>query len=284
MISRDKRPRFGRAGGEPRRGPSRPDLIPLADVDDALDRLYRDPRLARFYDLENGWGPDFDYCRRLAEDTRAVLDLGCGTGELAAKLSEGRDVVGVDPAAAMLDVARRRPGGGRVTWVQADAREVRLGRRFDVVLLTGHAFQVFLTEGDQRAVLSTIAAHLAPGGRFIFDTRNPAVQAWRRWTPEQSKRRLDHPGLGGVEAWTDVAYDAATGIVTYWTHYRIERSGELFGAESRIRYTDREPLAAMLADQGLEVERWLGDWTGGACGPASPEIIPLGRRAGHTMS
>ena len=245
------------------------------------DGLYRDAQLAQFYDLENGWGCDFDYCQRLAEPARSVLDLGCGTGQLAAKLAGDRNVVGVDPAAAMLDIAGRRPGGERVTWVQADARTVRLARRFDLVLLTGHAFQVFLTGDDQRAALATIAAHLAPDGRFIFDTRNPAVQAWRRWTPEPSRRRLEHPGLGAVDAWNDAAHDAATGIVTYETHYRAVAGGQHLWAASKIRFVDREPLAAMLVEQGLEVERWLGDWAGGACGPASLEIIPLGRLAGR---
>ena len=72
----------------------------MTDGETADDKLYRDPELVRFYDVENGWGADFDYCRRLAEPARTVLDLGCGTGQLAASLGEGRDVVGVDPAVA----------------------------------------------------------------------------------------------------------------------------------------------------------------------------------------
>jgi SAM-dependent methyltransferase len=131
------------------------------------DRLFTDPDLAQFYDLDTGWGADCDYCCRLAEDARSVLDLGCGTGLLAAALAADRFVVGVDPAAAMLDIARRRVGGDRVPWVEADARDVRLQRQFDLVLLAGHAFQVFLSRGDQAAVLRTIASHLAPRGRFV---------------------------------------------------------------------------------------------------------------------
>ena len=95
--------------------------------------LYRDPHLAQFYDLANRGRADFDYCLALASDAASVLDLGCGTGELAAALAKDRAVTGVDPAAAMLDIARRRQGGDRVTWVQADAQSVRLGRRFDLV-------------------------------------------------------------------------------------------------------------------------------------------------------
>jgi ubiquinone/menaquinone biosynthesis C-methylase UbiE len=95
------------------------------------DALFEDPALVQFYDLENGWMDDTRFCLALASGKASVLDLGCGTGLLAAALGEGREVFGVDPAAAMLDVARRRAGGQRVTWVEADARTVRLGRRFD---------------------------------------------------------------------------------------------------------------------------------------------------------
>jgi len=249
----------------------------MPHVEPTEDRLYRDPDLAQFYDLENRWAPDLDYCLRLAEDARSILDLGCGTGQLAARLSEGRQVVGVDPAAAMLEIARQRPGGEHVTWVEADARRVRLERRFDLVVLTGHAFQVFLTGEDQRAVLSTIAEHLAPEGRFIFDTRNPVAEEWREWIPERSGRRFDAPGLGAVEAWNDAVHDAASGIVTYHTHYRIADSGRQYAASSDIRFTDRDSLTDMLNDAGLAVDEWLGDWDGGPCGPASPEFIPIGR-------
>ncbi|MGA7267411.1 MAG: class I SAM-dependent methyltransferase [Aestuariivirga sp.] len=140
------------------------------------DALFEDPALVQFYDLENGLKDDTRFCLSLASGKASVLDLGCGTGLLAAALGEGREVFGVDPAAAMLDVARRRAGGQRVTWVEADARTVRLGRRFDLIVMTGHAFQVLLTDDDQRAVCETIAAHLVPGGIFIFDSRNPDAE------------------------------------------------------------------------------------------------------------
>ncbi len=240
------------------------------------DRLYHDPALVRFYDLENGRGVDFDYCRNLARDVGSLLDLGCGTGVLAASLGEGRHVTGVDPAGAMLTVARQRPGGEYVDWVEADARGVRLGRRFDLVVLTGHAFQVFLSDDDQRAVLASIAAHLAPQGRFIFDGRNPLNERWREWTPELSWRLIEDPVLGAVEAWNDVTRDARTGIVTYETHYRVRDDGQHWSARSRIRFTDREALARRLEDAGLATERWLGDWHGSAYADTSPEIIALG--------
>ncbi len=243
------------------------------------DRLYRDPALAQFYDVENGWAPDLDYCRHLAEDAESILDLGCGTGVFAARMADGRRVVGADPAAAMLEIARSRPGGRAVDWLEADARSLRLEERFDLIVLTGHAFQVFLGESDQRAVAATIAHHLAPQGRFIFDSRNPAAEEWREWTPEASRRELDHPTLGPVEAWNDAVFDPGSGIVTYWTHYRVAGSGELLSAESRIRFTPQADLAALLSDAGLAMDSWLGDWQGNPYSERAPDIIPIGRLA-----
>ncbi len=242
------------------------------------DRLYHDPQLAEFYDLENQWGPDSDYCLALAAPAHAVLDLGCGTGRLtAAMVTDECAVFGVDPAAAMLDIARARPGGELVTWIKADARELRLGLRFDLVVLTGHAFQVFLNDSDQSAVLETIAAHLTPQGRFVFDSRNPAAEEWRTWTPEASRRLLKHPRYGEIKAWNTARDDPHTDNITYETHYIALSTGQKFSAQSDIRFTPHEKLAAMIEKAGLEVDRWLGDWSGSDLAANSPELIPLGR-------
>lgn len=207
-----------------------------------------------------------------------MLDLGCGKGELAASLSEGREVFGVDPPGVMLDVARRRPGGDGVTWVEGDARSVRLGRRFELIVLTGHAFQVFLTAADRRAVLDTIAAHLSPGGCFIFDTRNPAREEWREWTEERSRRTVEHPAHGRVEAWNEVDHDTATGVVTYRTLHRLS-DGMVLSADSRIAFPGKDEVERSTSEAGLAVERWLADWAGGGWSPDALEIIPIGTPA-----
>ena len=90
---------------------------------------YTDPRLVALYDL---WGPfreDTGFYVGLATELSAssIIDLGCGTGLLACELAgRGHQVTGVDPSPAMLEVARRRPGGELVRWVQGDAS--RLGQ------------------------------------------------------------------------------------------------------------------------------------------------------------
>ncbi|MEI3854117.1 MULTISPECIES: class I SAM-dependent methyltransferase [unclassified Ensifer] len=243
------------------------------------DKLYSDPSLVEFYDIENGWTADSEYLKTMAAGRTSILDLGCGTGLLAVALAEdgSKRVVGVDPAAAMLDVARSRPGGDRVRWVEGDGRGIRLDETFDMVLLSGHAFQVFLTREDQLAALKTIAAHLAPDGRFIFDSRNPLVEEWREWTAAESERDIVHPVLGQVLAWNDVQHDPATGIVEYGTFYRIAADGRTYAAQSKIAFPSHEDLVAMMDEAGLVVEQWLGGWDGRPFETSAPEIIPIGR-------
>ncbi len=260
-------------------GDGRPDL-PAGSAGQALsDDVYADPDVTQFYDLANQVRSDFDYCIALASGAGSVLDLGCGTGTLPAALADGRSVTGVDPAAAMLDIARRRPGGDAVTWRQADARTVRLGETFDLVVLTGHAFQVFLTAGDQAAVLATIAGHLNPDGRFIFDSRNPAYGVRENRNRADTIRELDHPRLGRIEAWNESRYDSEAGILSYRNGFTVVESGETYAGSARIRYTPQPLLAEMIEAAGLAVDRWLGDWHGTPFHETAKEIIPVGRLA-----
>ena len=239
--------------------------------------LYETRALAQLYDTTGRARPDMEYCRQLAAGAARVLDLGCGTGAFAASIPEGRHVVGVDPSAGMLQVARGRTGGQAVTWVTADAVSVRLAQAFDLIVLTGHVFQVFLTEAAQLGVLRSIAAHLAPEGRFVFDTRNPDFPGRKERRAEQTRRVVQADGFGPVEMWNAATYDAATGILSYENHYRIVETGVVHSGGDRIRYTRQPDLAAMLAEAGLRVDRWMGDWRGRAFTPDAPEIIPLGR-------
>ena len=114
----------------------------------------------------HGTLPDLD----LAGARCLVVGLAREGTALGRYLAEhGAAVTAVDPACAMLDLARIKPGAERVHWVEGDARGLRLGERFGLIVMTGHAFQTLLSPLDRAACLLAIAAHLAPGGRFVFE-------------------------------------------------------------------------------------------------------------------
>lgn len=243
--------------------------------------LYEDGDLAVFYDFaQRKERQDHAFCITLARDAPTALDLGCGTGDLAIAMAgpsnPNKQVVAVDPAEGMLQIARAKEGGERVCWVHDDARNVRLGKTFDLIVLTGHAFQVFLTEADKLACLKTIACHLKPNGLFVFDSRNPSFPASKENTRERSLHRFAHPTLGTVEAWNMSRYDPDLGILTYSNHYKVLETGQEHAGEEQIAYTSYDQLADLLSKAGLRVDRWLGDWEGSAFHDASYDIIPVG--------
>lgn len=102
---------------------------------------------------------------------RTVLDAGCGTGRVAIELAaRGIDVVGVDIDEDMLETARTK--APHLEWIGADLATIDLRddrgrrRRFDLVVAAGNVM-IFLTPGTEAAVVSALAAHLAPGGSLV---------------------------------------------------------------------------------------------------------------------
>jgi SAM-dependent methyltransferase len=95
----------------------------------------------------------------------AVLDLGCGTGRIAHRLLElGHPVIAVDDSPEML--ARVR---GAET-VLSRIEDLRLGRRFDAVLLASH----LINRPDPRALLTAVRRHLSGQGRAVIEWHPPA--------------------------------------------------------------------------------------------------------------
>jgi ubiquinone/menaquinone biosynthesis C-methylase UbiE len=234
---------------------------------------YTDPRLAACYDSANPSDPADDFYLALAGSTpKTILDMGCGTGRLAAALAErGHRVTGADPSAGMMKVARSRPGAERVTWVDSDSASLALDERFDLIIMTGHVFQVFLEDDDVRATLRTLRRHLAPGGRLAFETRNPLVEEWRTWTP--SRETLQVPGIGVVDMHYNVTSTDPT-FVTFETHFRFAPD-DVAVATTTLRFMSRDELAAFLAEAGFSDIAWFGDWDRSAISATGPEIIVI---------
>lgn len=144
------------------------------------DDVFAVPRLAAVYDLLDSDRRDLDAYAAMVEEfaDRSVVDLGCGTGTLACLLARrGVEVTGVDLAEASLRFASRKPGAGAVRWVCGDAACLR-GGRADLVTMTANVAQVFLGDDQWRATLAALEGALRPGGRLVFETRDPAARAW----------------------------------------------------------------------------------------------------------
>jgi SAM-dependent methyltransferase len=238
------------------------------------DLHYEHPALAALYDADCGWSQDRDFYLNLAgAPPERILDVGCGTGLICnAYAALGHNVTGVDPAPAMLEIARQKPLGAVIDWVLAKAQDFRSDKRFDLVIMTGHAFQVLLDDNDISATFDMVHAHLAPSGRFVFESRNPAI---------------DWPAL-----WDLTHEVAADGLTVPYTRRTLNRAGNRLTFEQRydfggtsltscseLLFLTRYEIQQRLNDCGLRVESIFGDWQGGPFDPeSSHEMIFSARR------
>jgi SAM-dependent methyltransferase len=196
---------------------------------------------ARYYDLlyrDKDYAGEAAYVatqlRRHAPQAKRLLELGCGTGAHAEHLARmGFAVHGIDQSDTMLVRAAERQAtlpaqvGALISFGPGNARSVRTGATYDAVISLFHVMSYQATDADLRAAFATAAAHLRPGGLFLFDFwYGPAVLAQRpglrvkRLEDERTRvTRIAEPELSEAKGTVDVGYDVfiedkATGRIT----------------------------------------------------------------------
>jgi SAM-dependent methyltransferase len=254
------------------------------------DPLFLDPRLAELYDSQASWeneiliggravrrrGAEFRFYMPLVMSADKVLDVGCGTGQLlrlAREAGHSGRLCGVDPADPMLQQARRRSD---IEWVLGQAADGGWDREFDLVVMTGHAIQVIMEDDEIQATLAAIRSALTEHGRFVFDTRNPLVRDWERWTPDVVWEFVGPDGAA-VRKWHEI--ETVDGdIVSYSTTYTSASWDEPVTFRSSQRFYDAEAVSSFLSGAGLAIEEQFGHWERRPLTDTSPEIITIARR------
>lgn len=169
----------------------------------------------------------------------SILDLGCGTGRIAGPLAAmDHRVTGVDDGPGMIAALPRNVEG-----IVADARTVRLGRRFGAVLLVSH----LVNDPDAGpAFAATAAAHLDPAGVVVGETYPPG------WDPASSIGQETRLGDARIELlWATVTGDLLDAEVRYGV------DGRVWQQPFRARLLGDAGLRALLAGAGLVFDRWL---------------------------
>jgi SAM-dependent methyltransferase len=218
------------------------------------DRIFEDARFAEIYDDLDGERPDLDHYELIAEELGAAsaLDIGCGTGVLARRLSaRGLAVTGLDPAAASLDVAASRPGADRVAWLLGDPSTLP-PMSVDLATMTGNVAQVFLTDAEWSSILAGIHDALRQGGHLVFETRDPVDRAWERWNRAASFATL-RSAAGWIEHWVELL-EVVFSLVSFRHVVRFLDTGEVLTSDSTLRFRDRDDVTASLLANGFDVD------------------------------
>lgn len=219
-----------------------------------VDALFDHPRLVTIYDAFDPDRSDLDVYANLVAELGAcqVLDVGCGTGTFALLLVDrGVDVVGVDPAAGSLAVARAKPGADKVRWVHSDARALP-PLQVDLAMMTGNVAQAIADPTEWDATLQGVRNALRRGGNLVLETRDPAQRGWEEWTRETSYRRRQIPGVGIVEHWVELT-DVTLPLVSFRGTYVFAADGCTLTSDSTLRFRELDEVEASLVDHGYVV-------------------------------
>jgi SAM-dependent methyltransferase len=218
------------------------------------DNIFEHPRLAAIYDALDPDRSDLDVYVSIAEElgARRVLDLGCGTGTFALLLANsGVEVTAVDPARASLDVARAKPGAERVRWIHGDATSLP-PLEVDLATMTANVAQAIVDRPDWDGTLRGVHAALRPGGHLVFETRDPAAEAWREWNRAASYSITEIDGLGAVESWYELT-DVSLPLVSFRATC-VFPDGEVLTSDSTLRFRERDEVEAALVEHGYVVD------------------------------
>jgi SAM-dependent methyltransferase len=109
-----------------------------------------------------------------------MLELGAGGGNLASHLMKEVPMTLTDRSPDMIEVSRRL--NPQAEHILGDMRRLRLGRKFDAVLI--HDAIMYMTRFDDLvAALATAHAHLEPDGAivvqpdYLAETFEPGIEA-----------------------------------------------------------------------------------------------------------
>jgi SAM-dependent methyltransferase len=222
------------------------------------DPAYSDLDVALLYDILNPWGDGDAFYLDLMIGATAVLDVGCGTGSILkrARLEGHSDrLVGLDPDPAMLAVARQAEG---LEWVSGTATDIAWEGIYDLAIMSGNAFQCLVTDEEIAASLAAIHRSLATGGRFAFDTRNPAAQEWLEWDIMAPMEVVDQAGRDLAIDY-DVL-DVTENVVTLTENTSTPDGRRLRTDRGTLRFVDPEALDQFLTGAGFTIEARFGDW------------------------
>jgi SAM-dependent methyltransferase len=218
----------------------------VAQTCGTVDRVTEYDLFSPFYDaVMDDPAPRADrvveWIERYRPQAHSVLELGCGTGSVLARLDAVPELTGVDQSPKMLAVARAKVPRARL--LEGDMKSFSLGQRFDVVICVFDSLNHLLFFGDWESMFDAVHQHLVDGGLFIFDVNT--VGELRR-LGEESPWVDDFDG--GV-AIIDVSFaeDGESEGISVWdirifeeispSRYNLhqERIGELAVRLSRIR-------------------------------------------------
>jgi SAM-dependent methyltransferase len=200
---------------------------------------------------------------------RTLADVACGAGDFAVAMAKrGLAVTGVDQSPDMLSLARATAdrSGVRITWLQQDMRDLRLGEPADAATCLYDSLNYLVDEGELRRAMGAIAGALRPGGLFLFDmnTIRGLATRWgnRVWIIQDSEDAFEAD---------QSEFDYDSGVATLTVNAFLHRGDERYERVREVHQERGYPIPAIDAALGSAGFHVLGRWSSASFEPVTPE-------------
>lgn len=229
--------------------------------------------------VHTGNAGDAEFYEAACAGTGAVLELGCGTGRVGARLVRGgHEVVGIDLNRSALGVARAK----RLVVLRADMRAFRIRRRFERIIVPYNGMYCLLDEDDLVRCLRRAREHLTPRGLLVFD--GYAMDDWHAdrdpvdvdFTPEDPVATVELAGRR-FDVFEETRWEPLHQRVDV-TYRHVPADG---GAPVVVHLPQRYVLApevpALLARAGLRLASLHGDFDESRFEAGCPHLVVRAR-------
>jgi D-alanine-D-alanine ligase len=207
-------------------------------------------------------------------DGAQILDVGCGFGRHSVELARrGYDVVGIDPAAAMIAAACQNAEAAAVAvdFRQARGEEFEISKRFDAAVCLFTTLGQVDEQGSNSGLVQQVWTLLKPGGWFV-------VEVPQRETTVKQLRAADR--FGDEDVYTTVTRQFGAASQTMDELFRVVNQKEVQLFRLRYHLFSSEELVALLIRSGFLVHETLGDYSGTPLAADHPMMLMIARKEG----
>lgn len=199
------------------------------------------------------------YVKRAVEHGGPVLEYGCGEGRITIPIAErGIEIFGVDHSEAMLAALQKKR---RIPHKRGDMRDVKLKKKFPLVICAFNTFLHLYTRDDVERFLARVKEHLTPRGTFVFDVSMPVPADLAR----DASRAYAAPKVrvNGVRAKYRERFDYEPIRQVLFVSMEFEpEHGEPFVTPLAHRQFFPQELEALLHYNGLRIDKLEGGFAG----------------------
>lgn len=190
-----------------------------------------------------------------------ILEIGCGSGNLAPYfLKAGYNYTGLDLYKEMLAIAKEVEP--KAKFVQSDMRKLKLGKKYDSIIISGRSFTYLTTNEDVMKTLVSIYKHLKKNGLLIFDNFR-AEQIFKYFKKHNvQKARFEDKQYTRI---SENSWNLGTGWTWNWkATYKIREKGKTktYKDKTILRAFTKSELKLFLELNKFNVEKTIVEGIG----------------------